>query len=213
MTPTPEQWQDLLDAIAKIAPDPFLSTAIPIVTTFVAVFAGFFLAQWKDFAKAKQERRDKLREEVRVRRREVGDYLARWSHATDEPIIRTKGFEFSGVSVSELALLISLTGDAEDEQLTESIQTFVSAWRSRIRAAPLPVEDYGADDWEFTPEDVKEIEGFRILLLSLVRKWELHTLSPGRLAVELSELSTEIRASTVQRSKAFAKSQGITSPD
>src|SRR5690606_8297363 len=136
-------WQQLLEAIKSVAPDPFWTTLIPIVTTLFAVFGGFALSQWNERAKHLRDEQAKRSAEIRQRRRELVDYVARWSYATDKPRVTDKEFAYAGLVSQKFGLLASLTGDSSDTQVSDSLTEFIDAWAGRVTAASGPTDEYG----------------------------------------------------------------------
>jgi hypothetical protein len=208
MEPSPRQWQELLDAIARLAPDPFWSTATPIVTTLFAVFGGWALSQWNESIKAKREAQLKRREEIRLARSDLVNYLTRWSHAADKPRIDDPEFVYSGRVLEEVALRVSLTGDQTDAVVTDAIETFIDLWRQRARAAQLPEDDHGSATFEFTSEDVAEMNQHRLRFISLLLRWQDSTISVKELLSELEGLGVNLAVATARRREEYFASWG-----
>jgi hypothetical protein len=199
MTPTPGQWQDLLDAIANLAPDPFWTTAIPILTTLFAVFGGFALAQWREASKAKRERRDKRLAEVREQRSNLVDYMTRWSHGTDRPGKQALDLVHWEQAAEEVALLVSLTGETRDAPLAHSLRNIMGTWILRTYAAPMPKGALGQQGYFFNPLDESEMQDFRTRLLAILRQWLDGAAAPSDAATELTALNQDLMTATRDR--------------
>jgi len=203
MEPSPEQWQELIDAIMRNRPNPLWPTLIPIVTTLFAVLGGFGLSQWTERAKAKRERNSKMREEIRTKRSLVVEYLTRWSHAAKNPVATVHEIGQTDHASNHIGLLVSLTGDLKDVPLALAFREYMDAWHERVWATHT-TNRYGGRTYTFRSEDTEEMDEHRWQLLAALQSWEDGSESAEELVIKLKALGKQLASAKDVRIAEFA---------